>query len=797
MLKAVSPKSAAVTRAERKGNALLLYSERGTLRLLPQAENIVRVSYAEETELRTETGIGFCPNRDYSAWSFEETPETVELKLPKLVVSVKKESGAVQYRTECGKLLAAETENGGRVLEGFDSYRTVADENTKVRKVETADGVKSVVDAATRVFDKRLFHTRLSLRFQKGEHLWGLGQEEDGILDLRGTTQYLHQANRKIAVPFLLSSKGYGLLFSTAGASIFSDTQDGSYFYTDADLQMDFYVIRGDRLDEIVAGYRMLTGKAAMLPRWAFGFLQSQERYETQEEVLRTAREYRKRKLGLDCVVQDWCYWRDGEWGQKDFDPVRYPDPEKMAEELHEEKVRLMVSIWPNVSRGTENYRQFRDAGLLLPASEIYNAFSPEGRAMYWRQVRGGLARFGVDAWWCDSSEPFTPEWSHPVKPVPAEMYREFVENASSGLPRELINAYGLVHARGIWEGQKRDGSSRVMNLTRSTYTGGQKYGVVLWSGDISASWETLKKQIAAGLNFCAAGFPYWTLDIGAFFVKRGNVWFWNGGYDEGNDDLGYAELFVRWFQFGAFLPVFRSHGTDVRREMWEIGKRDPRFYDALVKANRLRYSLIPYLYSCAAAAARSDSTIMRMLAFDFPNDETALGMTDEYMFGPGFLVCPVTEPMYFGVHSRPLPKSDCSRSVYLPGGCVWYDFYTGRKYEGGRTVRVSAPLDRIPLFVRGGSIIPWTEPLQSTDEAETAKLFVSVYPGADGAFSLYEDAGDGYGFEKGEYTLTRFLWNDAEERLSAEGAPREFTRKDLSCCSGVFSNGGSCETKS
>lgn len=427
-----------------------------------------------------------------------------------------------------------------------------------------------------------------------------------------------------------------------------------------------------------------------------------------------------------------------------------------------------MISIWPNMKGITENYKEFYARQLLLPASEIYDAFDANARKLYWEQAKQGLYQYGIDAWWTDSSEPFTPEWSRLVKPEATVMYNEYIEYASKFLPQEHLNEYALAHARTMYEGQRSENDGRrVTNLTRSTYTGGQKYGVILWSGDICASWETLINQIPAGLNFCASGLPYWTLDIGAHLVRKGVQWFWNGDYNNGLDDLGYRELFVRWFQYGAFLPIFRSHGSDVRREIWNFGKEGDMFYDALVAANRLRYCLIPYIYSWAGKVWREDSTFMRMLAFDFVDDDTALEIKDQYMFGESIMVCPVTEAMYYGVNSVQISGKEKKRQIYLPKGCEWVDFYTDIRYAGGQTINADADIDKIPLFIKSGSIIPMTKPLQHTGEVETATIELHVYPGADAQFSLYEDRGDGYGYENGNYTITEITWNQGEKELA------------------------------
>ena len=764
----VSPrKSCSITQVEKRDRAVLLHSARGTTRLEPITDSIVRVCYIEHGEFSEDRGIGIQFEGAHPQWRCEETPEEVVLYLSQCVVRVSKASASLSYWDANQSLLLSERDHESKQLERFMTYKTVIDADTRVEEVVTPDGIKRSIKEAKKIPDRELYHTRLFLQFKPDEKLYGLGQAEEGVLNLRGTTQYLHQANLKIAIPFLLSSKGYGLLFATGSPAIFNDTIYGSYFYTEADEQMDFYFIYGPELDMVVKGYRLLTGKAAMLPRWAFGYMQSQERYETQDELIQTVEEHRRRQIGLDGIVQDWCSWSGDAWGQKTLDPQRYPTPEAMMEHLHQLHARLMISIWPNMSQGTDNHREFAEKNLLLPASEIYNAFDPRARALYWKQVKEGLFDKGIDAWWCDSSEPFTPEWGRHIKPEPSDMYHAFVEDASRYVPQACMNAYGLFHAQTMYEGQRGSGSTkRVINLTRNTYTGGQRYGVVLWSGDTYASWETLKKQIPSGLNFCATGFPYWTVDIGAFFVKKGVQWFWNGEYDLGLDDLGYRELFVRWYQYGAFLPIFRSHGTDVRREIWHFGEEGSMFYEALKKANQLRYRLIPYIYSWAGKVWKDDSTLMRMLAFDFPEDAAALEVTDAFMFGSSLLVCPITEPMYYGHNSVALEVQEKGRWVYLPQGCDWYDFYTGARYTGGQTIFAQADIDHIPLFVRSGSILPLTQPLQNTDEVVDAPIEYHVYAGSDAEFELYEDDGDGYGYENGQYTVTRLVWKEQEQKL-------------------------------
>lgn len=768
MLQAEARKSRCISKVERTGDALVMYSEYGLLEITPRSEFIVRVRFTCESSFPDDNGTGICYEHTYGDWTFEETDKVILLHTSALTLEITKKTASIRYLNKDGELLLAERDRESKILDAFDSYKLSADGRVKTEIIKTADGEKRVIREADKVFDKTLYHTKLSINWQDDEELFGLGQHEEGSLGLRGTTQYLHQANLKIVVPFLLSTKKYGILLSAGCPAIYNDTAQGSYLYTEAAACIDFYFIAGDDFDALVRGFRLLSGKASMLPKWVFGYLQCQERYETAKELIDTVKEYRRRNIGLDGIILDWMSWKDGFWGQKTFDETRFPDPTKMTEELHELNARLMISIWPVMGKDGDDYKEFAENNLLLPMSDVYNAFNPKARQMYWEQANRGLFAYGIDAWWCDNCEPVTPEWTRLEKPEPSSLYHEYVREASHSIPAEKCNAYGLVHAQGVYEGQRSSGSEkRVVNLTRSGYTGSQRYGTIHWSGDTSASWDTFRKQIAAGLNFCASGLPYWTLDIGAFFVKQGKPWYWSGEYEAGNDDLGYRELYTRWFQYGAFLPIFRAHGTDVRREVWAFGKEGEMFYESLVSAIRLRYRFIPYIYSLAGNCWLGDGSIMRMLAFDFPDDKKAISVKDQFMFGQSIMVCPVTHAMYYTAGSKPVECGDYVRQVYLPSGTRWYDFWTNEVYEGGSVIDTAADISKIPLFVREGSIIPMTDALTFTDGMSDREIELNVYPGRDCSFMLYDDDGDGYGYESGEYSLTKIQWNDSTREIT------------------------------
>src|SRR6185312_9111532 len=563
---------------------------------------------------------------------------------------------------------------------------------------------------------------------------------------------------------------------------------NGSYWWADVVDELDYYVIGGEKFDDVTRGYHRLTGSAPMLPKWAFGYVQSKERYVNAHEMVEVVREYRRRGVPLDAIVLDWKSWPNGAgWGQKSFDPLRFPEPEAFAAELHAMHVRLMVSIWPIMTGGCENQREMLHRDLMLGNQATYDAFSKEARACYWEQARSGLFAKGVDAWWCDCTEPFEADWAGAVKPEPEQRLAINTGAAKLYLDAGAINSYSLMHSRGIYEGQRASGTGkRVVNLTRSAYAGQHRYGTITWNGDICATWETLRRCIPEGVNFCATGEPYWTVDIGGFFIANDpQLWFWRGDYadgcrgltdmnalepdakDTGCRDLGYWELYTRWMQYAVFLPMFRSHGTDAAREIWRFGEAGTRFYDVIAKFIGLRYRLMPYIYSLAAQVTLHSASMMRAVALDFPEDRATQSLLDEYMFGPAFLVCPVTTPMYYASGSRPLAGVAEMRAVYLPAGAIWYDFWTEASYEGGRVVESDAPLETMPLYVRGGSIVPMTQVMQFVDEAPDAPYEIRVYTGIDAEFTLYEDAGDGYQYESGAYALIQLHWNEAARALT------------------------------
>lgn len=579
---------------------------------------------------------------------------------------------------------------------------------------ETIDGQKALEQNLTPVWERDAWTARLALSFSEGESLHGLGGLEEGHFDYRGVRQHLYPHNLRLPIPHLVSSRGYSLLVHTGSGMIFDDTGADPYLEIDTVDQLDFLILLGPGFDRLVDHFRRLTGKAAPLPEWALGYIQSKEHYHTQEELLEVAREYRRRGVPLSMIVQDWKYWPEGQWGQKSFDHGRYPDPAGLVAELHRHDVRLMISLWPNSAPGCPDHRELGAGGFLLADDSTYDAFSPEARRAFWGQIQRELGAVGIDAWWCDSSEPFTADWTGSRRPSPEEAYRLNLDFAARFLDPARASAYGLEHARMIWEGMRasRPGDP-VLNLTRSAWPGQQRFGAVPWSGDISARWDILRKQIAEALSFSVTGMPYWTVDIGAFFTGSHQcfhrwtglppgekTWFWEGDYEDGCKDLGYRELYVRWFQFGAFLPLFRAHGTDTPREIWQFGEPGEPFYDALVGTIRLRESLMPYFREVMRDVVEHNGTWLRMLAFDFPDDPRARAVADQFCCGREYMVCPVTEPFLYGPKSQPLGnEKNMGREIYFPAGCDWICHWTGEKIPGGQTRRVACPIDRIPLY--------------------------------------------------------------------------------------------------
>jgi alpha-D-xyloside xylohydrolase len=542
---------------------------------------------------------------------------------------------------------------------------------------------------------------------------------------------------------------------------------------SDATLAIDYYYVAGQSLDDVIAGYRELTGKAVLLPRWAYGFWQSRQRYNTQAEVLDIAKEYRKRGLPLDNIVQDWFYWREDDWGSHEFDAKRFPDPMGMIAQLHAENVNFMISVWPKFYPATKNYQELDAKGYIYRRNvELgikdwvgagylnthYDPYSAEARSIYWRQVEEKLKVLGVDAWWLDNTEPDV------HSNVDREELTRRIGPTAIGPAAQYFNTYPLMQSRAVYEGERHVNSQgsaatdkRVFILTRSGFAGLQRYGAAVWSGDVASRWRDLYNQVAAGTNVSMSGLPNWTFDIGGFALEERYL------KPNAADLAEWRELNLRWFQFGAFVPLFRSHGEAPLREIWNIAPPGTEVYDSLVAYSRLRYRLLPYIYTLAADTYHRDGTMMRGLAMDFPGDPKARNIKDQYLFGPALLVSPVHE-----YQAR-------SRKVYLPAATRWYDFYSGTAHDGGQEIVAEAPLARMPLFVKAGSIVPVGPAIQYTAEKPDAPITLYVYQGADGSFDLYEDDGLTYGYEKGAFARIPVRYDDAAGTLTIGARAGDF----------------------
>ncbi|RYY56381.1 MAG: DUF5110 domain-containing protein [Chitinophagaceae bacterium] len=535
--------------------------------------------------------------------------------------------------------------------------------------------------------------------------------------------------------------------------------EDVFSFSSEAGQSVDYYFVSGKNMDEVISGYRQLSGKATIVPKWALGFWQSRERYKTQEEVLSTVAEFRKRRIPLDNIVLDWFYWKENEWGSQEFDPARFPTPDSMIARLHRDyHTQLMISVWPKFYDNVPAYRDFNKKGWLYKrniadgqkdwvgpgyTSTFYDAFNPEARKAFWKLIHDKIYVKGIDAWWMDASEPDI------LSNVSPERRKQQMTPVSAGLVAENLNAYPLQNAKGIYEGQRSvDPDKRVFLLTRSGFAGSQRYAAAIWSGDIGARWFDMKAQIAAGLNFSLSGIPYWTMDIGGFVVEK--------RFENPNDkDLEeWRELMTRWFQFGAFAPLFRVHGQAPAREIFNTAPDNHPAYQSMLYYNKLRYRLMPYIYSLAGNAYHDDYTLMRALVMDFASDTATHSIGDQFMFGPSLLVSPVSS------------AGATSRELYLPKG-GWYNFYNGRYEEGGRHINADAPYSRMPLYVKAGSILPSGPELQYTAEKKADTILVQVFQGADGSFSLYEDDGLNYNYEKGQFANIRFTYDDKAQQLT------------------------------
>ncbi len=576
-----------------------------------------------------------------------------------------------------------------------------------------------------------------------------------------GLVEQEMEKGKKLAVKIEWTPDG-GESYMTVNAlpPIPAEDANSYSFYSEAGHCIDYYFVYGANIDEVISGYRQLTGKATIVPKWALGFWQSRERYKTQDEILNTVAEFRKRKIPLDNIVLDWSYWKENDWGSQEFDASRFPRPDSMIKVLHNQyNTHFMISVWPKFYEGIDAYKKFDANGWLYKrniadgqrdwiakgyVSTFYDAFNAEARKGFWNLIHNKLYAKGIDAWWMDASEPDI------LSNVSPQHRKLQMTPTALGAAAEFMNAYPLQNAKGIYEGQRSaDSNKRVFLLTRSAFAGSQRYAASIWSGDIASRWEDMKTQISAGMNFSISGLPYWTMDIGGFAVEPRY-------YQPNADDLDeWRELQTRWYQFGAFAPLFRVHGQFPFREIFNTAPENHPAYKSMLYYNQLRYRLMPYIYSLAGNAYHHDYTIMRGLVMDFESDKNVININDQFMFGTSLLVNPVYN------------YKATSRIVYLPAGQGWYDLYSGKFFEGGKAIEADAPYERMPVFVKEGSIIPAGPALQYTAEKPADPITLFVYAGKDATFTLYEDEGLNYNYERGAFTEIKFTWSEALKTLS------------------------------
>ena len=591
------------------------------------------------------------------------------------------------------------------------------------------------------------YNIRQGFLLDKDEAIYGLGQQQTGKMNQRNQILPLQNWNMKVCIPFVQSVKGYGIYWDQYSISEFVDNPQEMSMQS-VGIKADYYFMYGGNADGVIAQMRKLTGQSPMLPLWAYGFFQSRERYQNQFETLDVVKQYRKLGVPLDCIIQDWQYWgRDSLWNLMDFNPETFPRPQEMVDSVHQMNAKFMIVTWPGFGPLTPQYKELKDKNLLInfdtwppkSGTKPYDVYSAEARDIYWRYLNNGIFSKNVDGFWLDSTEPDHINVKESDYDLPTSL----------GTFRSVHNAFPLMTVGGVynhWRGETSD--KRVVILTRSAFAGQQRYGANTWSGDVSSDWGTLRRQIPGALNFSLSGNPYWNSDIGGFFAGR-----YNAGGGAKNPD--FQELYVRWMQFAAFTPMMRSHGTDIKREIYQFGKRGEWAFDVQEKYINLRYSLLPYIYSTSWDVSKNNGTFMRALVMDFSQDKNVWNIDNEYMFGQSFLVNPVTE------------KGKEEQDVYLPGGSDWFDFWTNEKTTGGITVTKKTMIDIIPLYVKAGSIIPFGPKVQFATEKKWDNLELRIYPGADGTFTLYEDENDNYNYEKGAYTEILLTWNNDTKTLT------------------------------
>ena len=727
--------------------------------------SIVRIVKYPSAEMPEKKSYPIIKTPEKVEISYKQNGNTVSMTSGKMTVTLDVATGKVTYTDPQGETLLKEKVEGTNFIPRKDVNR----------------------DAYT---------VSQAFSLEPEEAIYGLGQRQSGAMNHRNQQIHLSNGNTNICIPYFTSEKGYGVYWDNPGISDFSDTPYETSFSSQVGLCSDYYFLYKDGTqDGVIACIRDLTGKATMFPLWTMGYWQCRERYKSPDELCGVLDKYRKLQIPLDGIVQDWQYWGcDSNWNAMKFmnpryinkmgdeawmkylpngeDPnAKYPEPriktpKEMVEYVHKNNAHLMISVWASFGPWTDQYKELDAMNALLKFEtwprnagvHPYDPFNPKARDLYWRYLKN-LYDLGIDAWWTDSTEPDRFDMGE----------REFSLPTADGTFRSVHNAFPLLSNQGVYEHQRAvSDSKRLFLMTRSSYFGQQRYGSFCWSGDISSQWDVMRKQIAGGLNYSLCGIPYWNTDIGGFFG-----WEYNNNWK----DVAMQELQVRWMQWGCFMPIMRNHcSSPMESEIYKFGEEGYWAYDAQKKFIELRYRLLPYIYSLCGEATQASGSIMRPFVMDFPRDKKAIRVDNEYMFGRNLLVMPVTDSLYTyydkGAHKGFTSVPDVAKAVknvevYLPQGAKWYNFWTNEMHSGGQTVSMPCPIDIMPVYVKAGSILPFGPAVQYTSEKKWDNLEIRVYPGADADFTLYEDEGDNYNYEKGAFSQIRFHWDDAARTLT------------------------------
>ena len=701
---------------------------------------IVRVVKAPEGRSFTKKSLSVVKSPESMSVTTEKKGETVSLKSNAVRVDFNVGTGRISFFDKQGKALFTEKDYGAQ----FTPFNDAGNPTFSVRQAFLLD---------------------------KDEAIYGLGQQQVDDLNQRNHKHFMRQRALYASVPIIQSTKGYGMFWDNYSPTTYTDNPQEMSFDSEVGECMDYYFMYGGNADGVIAQIRDLTGQAPMYPLWTFGFWQSRERYKSQQETMEVVDKYRELGIPLDGIIQDWQYWGpNSNWNSMNFDNPEFPDPQKMIDHVKKKNAKIMISIWASFGPDTNPYKDLEKINALFnfktwPADggvKAYDAYNEKARDIYWEHLNKGLFSKGIDAWWTDSTEPDHLDVQE----------RDFDIPTAMGTYRSVVNAFPLMSNKGVYEHQRAVTSDkRVYLLTRCAFAGQQRYAANTWSGDVVCNWETFRKQIPTGLNFSLSGIPYWNTDIGGFF---------NWPYHGGAENKAYHELYTRWFQYGTFLPMQRSHGSGVKKEIYNLGKKGDWVYDSEEKYINLRYALLPYLYSTGWQVTDNAGSFLRALFMDFNEDQKVHTISNQYMFGKAFLVTPVTKNMYVFSDKEQWkdPYEDFSKTgtqdVYLPKGTKWFDFWTGEALNGGQMVTKEVPIDIIPLYVRAGSIVPFGPKVQYSTEKKWNNLEIRIYPGADGEFVLYEDENDNYNYEKGAYSIIKFTWDDAKRTLNI--ADREGT---------------------